>query len=131
MDSRSIEETVHRIEAAGGWEQRIQEIRRIPERHGREEQPAVYAAVAGRLYRPHLSASFAFVPVREDYEPESFARAYGAASATRFNVTVRPAPDFVVFEPPRSLRARTFTLRTLPDLLEVQPFPGLVGRAGI
>jgi hypothetical protein len=127
MDSRSIEETVHRIEAAGGWEQRIQEIRRIPERHGREEQPAVYAAVAGRLYRPHLSASFAFVPVREDYEPESFARAYGAASeGTReFSDVGHSRLAAVLVAIPET--ALVFTLSTLPDLLEVQPFPGLVG----
>lgn len=40
----------------------------------------MYAAVADRLYRPYLSSAFAFVPVREDYEPEAFAQAYRAAS---------------------------------------------------
>jgi hypothetical protein len=110
--------------------------------------------------------------------------------AARFNLTMTPVPDFVVFEPPGSLRAvleckltndggtardkasrfrslrqecvrlggvplfalldglgwerindalapvvehcdgRVFTLETLPEMLETQPFPGLVGAAG-
>jgi hypothetical protein len=67
--------------------------------------------------------------------------------AERFNLTMTPAPDFVVFEPPNGLRAileckltndalapvvelcdgRVYTLETLPEILETQPFPRLAG----
>lgn len=71
-----LEHTVQEVATAGSWQERIHAIRRIPERHGRQDQPKVYAAVAGRLYRPHLSPEFAFVPQRAEYELETFARAY-------------------------------------------------------
>ena len=71
-----IEETVRTIIDAADWNHRVEAVRRIPERHGKQEQQAVYSAVADKLYRPHLSANFAFVPRREHYELETFSRAY-------------------------------------------------------
>lgn len=71
-----IDRTIRQVASAESWEERVQAIRRIPERHGRQDQPVVYAAVAGELYRPHLSSEFAFVPEREDYEPDTVSSAY-------------------------------------------------------
>lgn len=71
-----IEETLRRVTSAGSWDERVQEIRRIPERHGKTEQKTIYAEVAKVLYRPHLSANFAFVPRRDDYELEYFRSIY-------------------------------------------------------
>jgi hypothetical protein len=74
-----IEQTVQEVAEAGTWEERVQAVRRIPERHGRKDQPRVYAAVAGQLYRPYLSAAFAFVPQSAEYELETFSRTYRMA----------------------------------------------------
>lgn len=74
-----IEQTIRLVASADTWDERVQAIRRIPERHGRSDQAAVYAAVAGELYRPYLSSEFAFVPERDDYQAETFSRAYSLA----------------------------------------------------
>lgn len=42
--------------------------------------------------------------------------------ATHFGVRVTPAPDFVVFD-----EAETLRLATLPEMLDVAPFPSLTG----
>lgn len=75
-----IEPTVRRIVSAESWDRRIQEIRRIPESHGTAEQKKVYAAVAEKLYKPHLSANFSFVPRRAEYELDHFRTAYRQAA---------------------------------------------------
>lgn len=72
--------TVAAIRAAKTWDERVQQIRRIPELHGTAEHAAVYSSVAEELYVPDLSPQFAFVPWREDYELRPFVRAYKDAS---------------------------------------------------
>jgi hypothetical protein len=74
------EETLRQISAAPSWDLRVLAIRRIPELHGQREHQAVYAAVAEKLYRPHLSPQFAFVPQRADYDLESFSATYRRAA---------------------------------------------------
>lgn len=87
-----VERTVERIAAAKSWNERVQAIRRIPERHGKKEQRAVYAEVAETLYKPHLSANFAFVPRREDYELPHFRAVYRrTAEATSDFQSTEPA----------------------------------------
>lgn len=77
----SVDETVAAIVGATDWNERVEAVRRIPERHGKQEQQAVYSAVAEKLYRPHLSANFAFIPRRTHYELETFSEAYRRAVA--------------------------------------------------
>ncbi len=77
----TVEATVQAIVRAASWNERVEAVRRIPERHGKQEQKEVYSAVAEELYRPHLSANFAFVPRRELYELEMFSKAYTLAAA--------------------------------------------------
>lgn len=48
----SADETIRRIETATGWNQRIAQIRLIPQRHGTEEHVGIFAAVARALYLP-------------------------------------------------------------------------------
>ncbi len=75
----TVEETVEQVAQAETWDARVQAIRRVPELHGQLEHSAVYAALAERLYRPHLSPQFAFVPWRDDYELETFIGFYNRA----------------------------------------------------
>jgi hypothetical protein len=98
----TVEETVGSIVRAASWDQRVQAVRRIPERHGQQESQAVYAAVAEALYRPRLSPQFAFLNPSPEYELEPFAAAYRRAveltggfadvSAADLARTIREAP---------------------------------------
>ena len=71
-----IDETIGQITRATSWDERIQAIRRIPERHGQQEHQAVYAAIAEALYQSELSPQVAFVAWRAEYEFDVFAPAY-------------------------------------------------------
>lgn len=68
------------ITAAKTWDDRVTQVRRIPELHGTAEQGAVYSAIAEELYVPALSPQFAHIPWRDDYELSHFRRAYTRAA---------------------------------------------------
>ena len=68
------EETVERIAAAPSWNQRIAQIRLIPQHHGTGEHVGIYAAVARRLYLEHLAPDFAYVNEAPFYERGAFRR---------------------------------------------------------
>ncbi len=70
---------VERVSAAASWNERIEEIRRVPELFGQAQHQAAYAAIASALYRPHLSAQFAYVQWRPDYELEGVKSSYDSA----------------------------------------------------
>jgi len=74
-----IEQTLRQVANAASWDQRVEAIRRVPDQHGQQEHRQVYAAIADKLYRPHLSPQFAFVQWRKEYELEGFLKAYRAA----------------------------------------------------
>lgn len=74
-----IEKTVKKVVAANTWDKRVGEIRQIPEKHGKSEQPAVYAAVARQLYVPFLAPDFAYVHEAPFYEEEYFGTVYAEA----------------------------------------------------
>ena len=61
----AIEDTVEHIVAAETWNQRVQEIRRVPEHHGQADHQSVYAEVADRLYKPHLTANSPSYPAKK------------------------------------------------------------------
>jgi hypothetical protein len=75
----TAEETIERIVEAPGWNQRIAQIRLIPQRHGTGEHAGIYAAVARELYLEHLAPDFAYVHEAPFYEREHFLSAYDAA----------------------------------------------------
>lgn len=75
-----LDATLRLVVDAGDWNDRVEAIRRIPERHGQREHGRAYAAVADALYRPHLSPQFAFVEWRDEYGHESFTDAYRLAA---------------------------------------------------
>lgn len=72
----SVEATIKAILAADTWAQRIQQIRLVPQRHGTEEHGAIYAAVARKLYLPHLAPDFAYIHEAPFYGTEHFFAAY-------------------------------------------------------
>lgn len=72
-------EFVDRVASTATWDERIEEIRRIPELFGQARHQSVYATVANKLYRPHLSAQFAYVQWRDGYELEHIEDVYGRA----------------------------------------------------
>lgn len=74
-------DTVERIASAASWNQRVAQIRLIPQRHGTAEHPAIYAAIARRLYLEHIAPDFAYVHEAPFYEREHFDAAYALASA--------------------------------------------------
>lgn len=70
----------------------------------------MFSAIADRLYRPHLAANFAFVPQREDYELDTFARTYAhaAAATDRFrNASVARLASLLTEHPESLLVFRT------------------------
>lgn len=77
----TIEETVEYVVSAPSWDERVARIRVIPQRHGTADHPAIYAAIAQEAYVQDLAPDFAYIHVREFYEPEFFEVAYAAAAA--------------------------------------------------
>lgn len=73
------DETVRQIVDAPDWARRIQFIRQIPEHHGTAEHINIYAAVAKRLYVPHLTPDFAYIHDAPYYKEDYFFAAYSAA----------------------------------------------------
>jgi hypothetical protein len=74
-----LEETIARIIEAQTWDQRIAQIRLIPQRHGTSEHSAIYAEVARAAYVPQLAPDFAYIHRAAFYEPDFFAVAYEMA----------------------------------------------------
>lgn len=81
----TIEETIQRIVSAPTWDQRITRVRQIPARHGTDEHQRIYAA-HGILF------------IRTGAHNQ-------AEIEQRFEVQVRPAPDFVVYDGRDNLKA--------------------------
>jgi hypothetical protein len=76
----TIAETVEYIITATSWDERVARLRLVPQRHGTDDQPAIRAAVARRLYVPHLAPDYAYVPTNDFYELPHFRDAYEKAS---------------------------------------------------
>src|SRR5688500_2031054 len=72
----TIEATVARIAEAPDWSSRVGSIRPIPEEQGTDLHQSIYAAVAERLYVPHLAPDFAYVHWRPDYDLPDFRDRY-------------------------------------------------------
>ena len=69
-------EAVETINQAQAWDERVSLIRKIPQDFGIAVQARIYAAVAERVYVPHLSPDFLYIHWREEYELDAFALAY-------------------------------------------------------
>ncbi len=91
-------------------------MRQIPQRHGTDEHPAIYAEVARRLYVEHLAPDFAYFPTGPFYELTYFEASYAAAVAGTAGFTEVSAQDLAatVKATPRALLA----LRVVTGLLK-------------
>jgi hypothetical protein len=76
VGAASVAQVVQRVVNAKSWDHRVGEIRRVPELFGEGQRAAVYAAIAEAVYKPHLSAQFAYVQWREEYELRTFKETY-------------------------------------------------------
>lgn len=77
-------ETIERVVEAAGWNQRVAQIRLIPQHHGTGEHAQIFAEIARVLYLPHLAPDFAYIHEAPFYEQGYFLGAYDAAHrATR------------------------------------------------
>jgi hypothetical protein len=74
-----IQDTITKIAEANSWDQRIAQIRLIPQNHGTNEHPSIYAEIARLLYVPHLAADFAYIHEDNFYGREYFEQVYVAA----------------------------------------------------
>lgn len=101
----TTDETIHRIVTAPGWNQRIAQIRLIPQRHGTGEHVGIFAAVARELYLPHLAPDFAYIHKAPFYELEHFIAAYEAAyeATTGFTVVTEDDLARTIAQAPRTL----------------------------
>ncbi|HEV2487565.1 MAG TPA: hypothetical protein VGT08_18730 [Terracidiphilus sp.] len=73
-------ETIKRIVEAPNWDQRIAQIRLIPQNHGTGEHPGIFAEVARLMYLPNLAPDFAYIHEAPFYEEKYFLETYSAAS---------------------------------------------------
>ena len=71
-------ETIGRIVEAPGWNQRVAQIRLIPQHHGTGEHSHIFAEVARVLYVPFLAPDFAYINRAPFYEQKHFLDAYEA-----------------------------------------------------
>ncbi|MCJ0980969.1 hypothetical protein O4160_25630 [Rhodococcus sp. IEGM 1401] len=81
----SAEETVAKILHTSTWDERVAQIRLIPQRHGTGEHPGIYADVARIAYVPQLAPDFAYIHAADFYELPTFEVAYAAAAAATNN----------------------------------------------
>jgi hypothetical protein len=75
----TVDQTIKGITEAPGWNQRVAQIRLIPQYHGTGEHPRIFAKVARTLYLPHLAPDFAYIHRAPFYEESYFLDAYDAA----------------------------------------------------
>lgn len=108
----TIEETIARIVEAPTWDQRIAQIRLIPQHHGTGEHPQIHATVAKKIYVPHLAPDFAYIHESEFYGREYFEEVYAAADTATAgfqNVSADELADAIQSDPRTLLVFRTIT----------------------
>lgn len=105
MTVPSIQETIERITEAPGWDQRVAQIRLIPQNHGTGEHQRIYAAVARSVYVPYLSPDFAYIHGVEFYGEKYFALVYESAKSESKGFTAVSEDDLaaIIGSDPRTL----------------------------
>jgi hypothetical protein len=101
----ALHDTVQSILDAPSWAQRIAQIRLVPHRHGTGEHGTIYAAVARKLYMPHLAPDFAYIHTSTFYDPPHFFEAYDEADrlTDRFTKVAEADLARAITECPRTL----------------------------
>jgi hypothetical protein len=72
-------QTIERIVEASDLNQRVAQIRLVPQNHGTGEHMRIFAEVARVLYLPYLAPDFAYIHEAPFYEQEYFLDVYSAA----------------------------------------------------
>jgi hypothetical protein len=106
----NIQDTITKIAEANSWDQRIAQIRLIPQNHGTNEHPSIYAEIARLLYVPNLAADFAYIHEDPFYGREYFEQVYaaaGVATAGFTQVTEAELTSVLVSDPRTLLVFRT------------------------
>lgn len=83
----TAEESIARIADAPTWDQRVAQIRLVPQHHGTGEHQAIYAAVAKQVYVPQLAPNFAYIHWADFYERGYFETVYAAAATATHDFT--------------------------------------------
>ena len=83
----TIESTISAIVSADTWNQRVAQIRLVPQRHGTEQHVSIYAAVARTMYMPHLAPDFAYIHNSPFYEKEHFYSAHLSEAIMRRQIS--------------------------------------------
>jgi hypothetical protein len=101
----NIQDTIAKIAAAKSWDKRIAQIRLIPQNHGTNEHPSIYAEIARLLYVPHLAADFAYIHEDNFYGREYFEQVYAATDVATAGFTQVTEPELtsVLVNNPRTL----------------------------
>ncbi|MGH3872447.1 MAG: hypothetical protein ACRDSR_13240 [Pseudonocardiaceae bacterium] len=109
-----VDTTVRQVVEAPSWDQRIAQIRLIPQKHGTGEHPRIYAEIARRAYVPHLAPDFAYIHEAPFYERPYFAEVYAVVDEATDGFTRIDEAHLarVVQEDPRTL----LVLRTILGL---------------
>lgn len=108
----AIDETVARIAAARTWDQRVAQIRLVPQHHGIGEHAEIYARVAREAYVPHLAPDFAYVHASPFYSLPVFEAAYAAAAELTADFTRVEVADLV-----RAIERNSLTLLVFRTIL--------------
>ena len=108
----AIDETVARIAAARTWDQRVAQIRLVPQHHGIGEHAEIYARVAREAYVPHLAPDFAYVHASPFYSLPVFETAYAAAAELTADFTRVEVADLV-----RAIERNSLTLLVFRTIL--------------
>ncbi len=106
----NIQDTITKIANAKSWDHRIAQIRLIPQNHGTNEHPSIYAEIARLLYVPHLAADFAYIHEDSFYGREYFEQVYAdadVATAGFTKVTEADLTSVLVSNPKTLLVFRT------------------------
>lgn len=100
-----IDETVRQVVEAGSWDQRVAEIRLIPQKHGTGEHQRIYAETARQAYVSHLAPNFAYIHEAPFYEESYFRQIYSAADEGTggFNDVSEDRLAQVIHDEPRTL----------------------------
>jgi hypothetical protein len=83
-----IEQTVQQVVEASSWDQRIAQVRLIPQKHGTGERQRIYAEIARRAYVPHLAPDFAYIHEAPFYDRPYFADMYAVVDEATDGLTV-------------------------------------------
>jgi hypothetical protein len=101
----SIQDTIQRIAEASSWDQRVAQIRLIPQHHGTGDHQQIFAAIAKRIYVPNLAPDFAYIHEAPFYGSAYFEEVYAATDVATAGFTRVSELELaaVIRENPRTL----------------------------